>query len=169
VGTRSDVRSRTPSGACHGSRRPRIGRRCCEHPSACHPRYSPESSSSIALTHREPLRLLQYQCFSRSVALYPDSPLFARSQPPHLGSSVGDFMRSSVPEGRCFSPRSSSVPGILDTIVSINPPAPYSHGRPQQLARVRLQGVFCLACFQPLYILEGGRSRYEVGFAFAAV
>jgi hypothetical protein len=26
-----------------------------------------------------------------SVALYPDSPLFARSQPPHLGSSVGDF------------------------------------------------------------------------------
>jgi hypothetical protein len=82
-----------------------------------------------------------------SVALYPDSPLFARSQPPHLGSSVGDFMRSSVPERRCLSPRSNSVPGILDATVNINPPAPYSHGRPQQLGRVRLQGVIHFAYF----------------------
>jgi hypothetical protein len=110
MGTRSDVRSRTPSGACHGSRRPRIGRRCCEHPSACHPRY-----------FSKPLRLLQYQCFSRFVALYPDSPLFARSQPPHLGSSVGDFMRSSVPERRCLSPRSNSVPGILTPLSASTP------------------------------------------------
>jgi hypothetical protein len=71
MGTRPDVRSRTPGGACHGSRRPRIGRRCCEQPSACHPRYSPESSSSIALTHREPLRLLQYQCYSRFRSTVP--------------------------------------------------------------------------------------------------
>jgi hypothetical protein len=52
MGTRPDVCSRTPSGACNGSRRPRIGRRCCEQPSACHSRY-----------FSEPLRL-QYQCFS---------------------------------------------------------------------------------------------------------
>jgi hypothetical protein len=35
-----------------------------------------------------------------SVALYPDSPLSARSQPPHLGSFMVDVMRSSVPERR---------------------------------------------------------------------
>jgi hypothetical protein len=102
-----------------------------------------------------------------SVALYPDSPLSARSQPPHLGSSMGDFVRSSVLERQSYPFRSSSVPGISDTTVNINPPAPYSHGRPQQLVRVRLQGVFRLVCFQPLYTLEGGRSRYEVGFALS--
>jgi hypothetical protein len=77
-------------------------------------------------------------------------------------------MSSSVPELQSHPSRSSSDPGISDATVNINPLTSYRHGRPQQFVRVRLQGVFRFVCFQPLYTLEGGRSRYEVGFAIVA-
>jgi hypothetical protein len=65
-------------------------------PSACHPRHS------------------------------PDSPLSARSQPPHPGSFwfhvfMGDFMSGSVTERRSYLSRSSSLPGISDATISISP------------------------------------------------
>jgi hypothetical protein len=86
-------------------------------------------SSIVALAHRELHRLLQYQCLSPPswrITLYATHHCSARSQPPHPGSSwfhalVGDFMSSSGPERRSRPSRSSSLPGISDATIHINP------------------------------------------------
>jgi hypothetical protein len=74
-------------------------------------------------------------------------------------------MSSSVPEWRSYPSFSSSLPGIPDAAISIHPL--YRIARLAAAARTSAApGVLHFACSQPLFTLEGKRSRYEAGFTF---
>jgi hypothetical protein len=73
-------------------------------------------------------------------------------------------MRSSVPERRCLSPRPGSVPGISDATVNINPLHRIVTVGRSSSYECGSRGLLITPASNH-YTLEGGRSRYEVGFA----
>jgi hypothetical protein len=92
-----------------------------------------------------------------------------------LSASSPGFVLFPCVHGRFYEqqrPRAAELSFSLEsssrfpTPLSASTLSTVSHGWPQQLARVRLQGSLHFACPQPLFILEGERSRYEAGFVF---
>jgi hypothetical protein len=119
--------------------------------------------------YRSPILRTPFACHPRHS---PDSPLSARSQPPHPDSFcfhafMGDFMSSSVPERRNHPSRSTSLPGISDATISISP-CTVSSRLAAAAGIYAASGVFAFCLLSTASHPRGRTLHYGVGFAIVA-